>query len=62
MTLSFVSIVTLSRSVRLKYLSHGFGIVTAKLLPTRIIFLVCSWGKVKTSVRTYLFQPSWVFG
>jgi len=44
MTLPFDSTVTLSLSVRLKYLSQAFGIVTAKLFPTRMSFLVCSCG------------------
>jgi hypothetical protein len=36
--------VTSSFSFRPKYLDHGLGIVTARLLPMRIIFLVCSCG------------------
>ena len=38
-------ILTVSLSSSLKYLSHAFGIVTAKEFPTLMIFLVSSCGK-----------------
>jgi len=39
-TLSFDTICTWSLSLSLKYRSHAFGNVTARLFPTLMIFLV----------------------
>jgi hypothetical protein len=54
--------ITLSFSAKPKYLDQGFGIVTAKLLPTRIIFRVCLCGIFQHLLVLYASVTTGFFG